>query len=177
MKETTSYDIFFRENVDDIKKMLIWKTGIKDQNFIEDFISKLILHMMENNVLMRFDRKQGTFKTYITTCMFRFMQNEHKKETSEKSGHHITKVEYDEILHGEEDLISELSDIEIDWKDFYEKTQRSNSVSDRRKNILKLASEGMNGVEIADKLHMTPQAISLHIKFIRELWEKYYNKE
>lgn len=177
MKETTSYDIFFRENVDDLKKMLVWKTGIKDQNFIEDFISKLILNMIKSDVLAKFDRKQGTFKTYITTCMFRFMEREHRRETSEKSGHHITKVEYDEILHGKEEIVTEFSDLEIDWKDFYEKTQSSNSMSDRRKKILELAAKGMNGVEIADTLRMTPQAVSLHIIAIRELWEKYYNKE
>lgn len=177
MKETTSYDIFFRENVEDLKKMLVWKTGIKDQNFIEDFISKLILHMLENDVLAKFDRNQGTFKTYITTCMFRFMHNEHKRETSEKSGHHITKVKYDEILHGDEELITEISDIDIDWKDFYEKIQSSSSVSDRRKKILELAASGMNGVEIADTLYMTPQAVSLHIIFLKDLWENHYNKE
>jgi hypothetical protein len=177
MKETTSYDIFFRENVDDLKKMLVWKTGIKDHDFIEDFISKLLLHMIEKDVLLKFDRKLGTFKTYIATCMFRFMQHERKGEVSEKSGFHITKVEYDEILHGEEGLITEISDIEIDWKDFYEKIQSSDSISDRRKKILELAASGMNGVEIADTLYMTPQAVSLHIIFLRDLWEKHYNKE
>jgi len=177
MKETTNYEIFFRENVGDLRKMLIWKTGIKNQDFIEDFISKLIIHMLENDVLTRFDKKQGTFKTYISTCMFRFMQNEHKRETSDKSGYNITKIEYDEILHGEEDLISELSDIEIDWKVFYNKIQRSGGVSGKRKKILDLTAKGMSGVEIAEALGMTPQAISLHIIAIKELWEKFYNKE
>jgi hypothetical protein len=177
MKETTSYDIFYRENIGDLKKILIWKTGINDPNFIEDFISKLVLHMLENDMLAKFDKSLGTFKTYITTCMFRFMQNEHKGETRKKRGYSITKVEYDEIIHGEDELITELSDIEIDWKDFYRKVQSDDSISDKKKKILELSAKGMNGVEIAKSLDMSPQAISLHILAIREQWEKYYNKE
>ena len=177
MKETVSYNIFFRENIEDLKKMLMWKTGLRDHDYLDDFISKLLLHMMENGTLERYDKSKGSFDTYIVTCTFRFMQNERKRETTEKSGFHINKVEYDEIVHGEEELITEISDIEIDWKEFYYHVQKTTSISDKKKRILELAAKGLNGVEISEIVGLTPQAISLHLIELRKLWYKFYNKE
>jgi hypothetical protein len=174
MYETTSYEVFYRKNLDDLKKMFIWKTKVKDPDLVEELISKFILHMIENKILEKFNKKLSRYSTYVTTCLLRFAQKEANKGKSLKRGSQVIKIEYDEALHSEEFDPSEAMDLKTDWEWFYNKFMSNPSVPKLRKEVLKKITENKTRKLIAEELKVTHQAISLHIKDIKRSWEKYY---
>lgn len=174
MIETTSYEVFYRRNLDDLRKMFIWKTKVKDPDLVDELISKFILHMIESQILEKFNKKLARYNTYITTCLLRFAQKEANKEKSIKRGSQITKVEYDEALHSDDFDLSFSLDLKTDWELFYKSYLNNPSVPKLRKEILKQLTKDKTRNQIAKEVGVTHQAVSLHIKEIRNCWEKFY---
>lgn len=179
LKKTLEYDDFYKNNLEDIKKIFIWRTGKNNPEVLEEFISKFMLYIVKNEVLSKYNQDYGSFKTYITTCTLNFLKKERNKEKTLKTGNSIEKVSFDMLLPSdltlETSCFSEELDIQTDWIAFCTIFLKNPSISKIRKSILKLLCKNMNGVEIAKKLKLTPQAISPHIMFIKEEWIKYYN--
>jgi len=175
MIETKSYDTFYRKNLDDLRKMFIWKTRVRDPDLVDELISKFVLHMIENEILEKFNEKIAKYNTYITTCLLRFAQKEANKEKSVKRGANIVKVEYDESLHSEDSDLAKEMDLKSDWNLFVSLYYEDPKVSPIRRKIFEELIIKRTRKEIAKKLCVTDQTVSLHIKAIKSAWDKFYN--
>jgi len=65
MECVKSVDEFARRNSDDLKKFMIYKTGIHDTDLIRDTIQEFFVKLIESRALETYDPAKGTFKTYI----------------------------------------------------------------------------------------------------------------
>lgn len=174
MIETTCYETFYRKNLDDLRKMFIWKTKVMDPDMVEELISKFILHMIENHVLEKFNKKLSRYNTYVTTCLLRFAQKEANKQKRLKRGSQIIKVEYDEALHSEALSLSEDLDLKADWISFCKNYLKNPATPKLRKEILRKLTNNKTRKQIAKEMNVSHQAISLHIKEIKLSWKKFY---
>lgn len=176
MRTTTCYDTFYRSNKEDLRKVLLWKTQIRDQELVSDLVEDFMLYMIEKSVLEKYDatKVNSNFVAYIISTLINFVSNKAKKNNRLKKGAGLRKVQFDEAMDSK--LYNPYDDLDIgqDWRSFCLKIINDQRVRPVKKAILKQLNKGFRSVEIASNLGVSAQAVSLHVIEIKDMWMRFY---
>lgn len=75
---------FVRKNGEQMKKLFIYKTGIRDQELVQEHLQDFYVKMIQTGALESYKEDRGTFENYIFTLMCWLMPQKAKKNVSIK---------------------------------------------------------------------------------------------
>ena len=75
---------FVRKNGEQMKKLFIYKTGIKDQELVKEHLQDFYVKMIPPGALESYKEDRGTFENYIFTLMCWLLPQKAKKNVSIK---------------------------------------------------------------------------------------------
>lgn len=75
---------FVRKNGEQMKKLFIYKTGIKDQELVKEHLQDFYVKMIQTGALESYKEDRGTFENYIFTLMCWLLPQKAKKNIAIK---------------------------------------------------------------------------------------------
>lgn len=75
---------FVRKNDEQIKKLFIYKTGIRDQELVQEHLQDFYVKMIQTGALESYREDRGSFETYIFTLMCWMLPRKAKSNVSIK---------------------------------------------------------------------------------------------
>lgn len=66
MDVVNSVEEFVKRNENDLRRYMIFKTGIFDKNLVDEAIQEFYVKLIETKALETYDEDEGAFSTYIT---------------------------------------------------------------------------------------------------------------
>lgn len=79
---------FVRDNQNDLKRFMTFKTGILDDNIVRDCLQDFFYRVTKSDVLNTFDPALGRFDTFICSCFANIMTTAGKKNERVRRKHY-----------------------------------------------------------------------------------------
>jgi len=147
----------------------------KDIEVLNDLVSSITSAFVRRRTAERWDPKRGSWRTYLYTAVVRQL-DACTRDTYKKRAQHC---ELDEGYHYPIEAWDEESDVKMDmekWLRAYEKHLALRGVKDptRHSGVICMMSIGMTPSEIARKLGVSKQRISLIVCDAKGHWETWH---
>lgn len=125
MKRAINIEEFCKYNLDDLRRMITYHTGIKDDDFLNDSVNDVVLSMIENKTIEKYDSDRGaSFETYVYRCMYWSLSSKHRKQNLETvSIDNCAPDAVSELINESDEAIDRIND----YKKFIEKQCKKNS--------------------------------------------------
>lgn len=149
----------------------------KDLEVLKDLVSQITTAFVRRRVAERWDPSRGTWRTYLYTAVVRQLEA-YTRDTYAKRAR-SQQCALDEAYHHPTEAWDEESDVRIDtekWLAAYERHLAARGVRDpaRHSGVMCMMSIGMTPSDIARKLGVSKQRISLIVRDAHGHWETWH---